>query len=116
MTSGVVFSEELLELLGVVPKLERLHGIYEVVGIGEVLVEEVQNHVASHSVVAGIHGELAEEVANGWFDDDNSAETIPKIVESKDTFPASKGALVLDGDEATAQLDGPRRIVLHETL
>ena len=112
----VILGEECLELFRIVPELEGLHGIYQVVGVGEVLVEEVENHVSSHSIVAWIHGELAEEVSYGWLYDDNCAESVPKIIKCEDAFPASKCALVLDCDEAAAQFDGPRSIVLHETF
>lgn len=112
----VILGEELAELFGVVPQVERLHGVDEIVRIGEVFAQEVMYHVARHAVVTGIHGELSEEVSHSRFDDNDGAESVPKIVEGKDALTSSQGALVLEGDKTAPEFYGPRSIILHETL
>ena len=112
----VVFCEQPAELLRVVPEFERLHGIDEVIGVGEVFIQEIENHVACHAVIAGVHGELAEEVAHRRLDDNNGAKSVPEIVERKDSFPAAQCTLVLHSDETTAQFNGPGSVVAHEAF
>lgn len=57
--------------------VERVYGAHESVGIAEVLVHEVEDHVAALLVVAGIHGDLAEEIFDFGMHDGESAETVP---------------------------------------
>lgn len=112
----VILRKELAELFGVMPQVERLHGVDEIVGIGEVFAQEVMYHVACHAVVTGIHSELSEEISYGWFDDNYGSESVPKVVEGKDAFTSSQGALVLEGDKTASEFYGPWCIVFHEAF
>lgn len=73
----VVLAEELRELLAVGLDLEWVHGQDELVGVVEVLLQEEEDHVARHAVIAGVHGDLAEEVAHVGLDDGEGSESVP---------------------------------------
>ena len=80
------------------------------------LAQEVQNHVAPLAYVAGVHGHFAEEVAHVGHDDGECAESVPEVVEGDEAFGTHAGALIGQGDERAAQLDGVGHVFAQETL
>ena len=75
-------------------QFERRDGQDEVVLVLEILLEEVQDEVATASVVRRVHGHLAEEVAHVGFDDGDCSDAVPKVVEREDGFDAGACTLV----------------------
>ena len=57
-----LFGEEFLQLRRVCIQLQRICGINQAVGVVEVLIEEVEDHVACFAVERRIHGHLAKEI------------------------------------------------------
>ena len=69
-------------------------------------VEEEKNHVASHTVVAGVHGELPKQIAYGGLNDDQSPQSVPEVVEGIESLCAHACALVFECDKRTPKFDG----------
>ncbi len=63
-------------------RAQRRYRPHQTVGVGEILVEEVEYHVAAHRRVARVHGHLSEEIAYLGIDNRERAEAVPKVVES----------------------------------
>ena len=80
------------------------------------LLQEIENHITGHAVVAGIHRKLAKEVTDSRFYYHDGTQAIPEIVQGKDTFSATQCTLVLQCNETAAQLYGPRSIFLQELI
>ena len=71
------FVEKLLQFLRICFNFQRFHRDNEVFRVAEMLVEEVENHVASFSYVRGIHGYLSEEIFHVGHDDCQCAQSVP---------------------------------------
>ncbi len=112
----VVLTEEFCQLLAVGFDLERVHGQDELVGVVEVLLQEEEDHVAGYAVVAGVHGDLAEEIAYVGFDDGEGSESVPQVVEGEEGLDACARALVLLGDPTASELNGIGQVVVDEPL
>lgn len=112
----VVLYEELAELRGVVLKEEGMVGADEVAAVAEVLVEEVEDHVARKAVVGGVHGHLAEEVLGIVEHDGEGGEAVEEVVEGEEALGIGTRGLVLDSNEGAAQLEGAGQVVVDEAL
>lgn len=108
--------EDLGQLLLGVLVAQRVDGHDEVVLVVEVLLEEIEDHVAADADVARIHGHLAKEVPDVGIDDRQRAETIPKVVEGEDALGVLAHVLVVERDKRSAQLHGVGHVLLEEAV
>ncbi len=91
--------------------VQSLDGAHEAVGVGEMLVQEVEYHVAALFGIARIHRYFAEKVAHlGVFHREGS-QAVPKVVEGIEGFRSGACRLVFEAHERAAELDGERQIV-----
>ena len=97
-------------------QFQRFHREYEVLLVIEMLLEEIENHVAATTDVRRIHRHLAEEIFYFRIENRQSAQTIPEIVESKDALGVGTHILIFERNEGTAQLYGIRHILLEELV
>ena len=81
-----VAGEELLHFRGVKLDGEGIPGGDEVVVVGEVFVEEVENEVATFAVVAGVHGHFAEQMFDFGMENGQRPEAVPEVVECVEGF------------------------------
>ena len=112
----IVFDKELAELF--FGRFEQ-YGVRhsdEAVAIAEMALEEIENHVARLAVEARIHGHLPEEVFQIGDHHCEGAQAVPQVVEGIEAFGELLGALILEGDERTAEFDGLRQEVLDEIV
>ena len=112
----VVLAEQGCELLLRGLYLQRVERYDEVVLVVEVLLEEVENHVAAAAYVRRVHGHLAEEVLHVGLDDGERTESVPQVVECEEALRSAACALVLERDEGATQLDGVGHVVVDELL
>ena len=108
--------EELAELRGVVLEEQGLIGAHHVAAVAKVLVEEVEDHVARHAVIRGVHGHLTKEVLGIGEHHGEGGKAIEEVVEGKETLGAGTRRLVLDSDERATQLEGIGEVVVDELL
>ena len=78
------------------------------VGIGEMLVEEVEQHVAALAVVARIHRELPEEIFDLRMQHCKGSEAVPKIVEGENRLRARFRRLIFQPYERAPEFYGLR--------
>ena len=50
------------------------------------LLQEIENHVASLTDVAGVHGHLSEEIAHVGHDDRQCSQSVPQVVEGEEAL------------------------------
>ena len=112
----LILHEDIPEYLWVMLQLKRNDGTDEIVGIGEMLVEEIQYHVSAHTVETGIHGKLAKEVAHCGFYHHQGTQSVPQVVQGKDALSSLECTLIFQCHEGAPQLDGPGSILTHETV
>ena len=58
-------------------QLKGLHREYQVIGIREMLIQEVEYHITCLAIVTGIHSELAKEVTNRRLNYNNGTQSVP---------------------------------------
>ena len=80
----------------------------------EILVQEVQQHVAAFAVVVAVHRHLAEEETDVRVEDRDGAQAVPQVVEGKEGFCAGTRRLVFGTHERAAQLDGVGKVIADE--
>ena len=112
----VVLAEQRRKLLLRRLYLQRMEWQDEVVLVVEVLLEEVENHVAAAAYVRRVHSHLAEEILHVRLDDGECAETVPQVVEREEALRSASCALVFERHERAAQLDGVGHIVVDELV
>lgn len=112
----VVLAEQGCELLLRSLYLQWVKRQDEVVLVVEVLLEEVEDHVAATAYVRRVHGHLAEEVLHVGLDDGERAESVPEVVECEEALRSAACALVLECHEGAAQLNGVGHVVVDELL
>ena len=108
--------KQLAELFGVVLKEQGLIGTHHVAAVAKVLVEEVENHIACHAVVGGVHGHLTKEELCIGEHHGEGGKAIEEVVESKKALGAGTRRLVLDSYERATQLERAREVVVDELL
>ena len=84
--------------------------------IAKVFTQEIENHVTSLAVIAGVHGHLTKEILTTRHDDSQCTKSVPKIVKGKDGLAVGTGRLIFECDERTSQLNGVRHVVLDELI
>ena len=67
-------------------------------------------------MIAGIHSHLSEEILHIGHDYGQCAQTIPQIIQRKQTFTVCTRRLILQRNERTSQLNGRRKIVLQKFI
>ena len=80
------------------------------------LLEEVENHVATTTDVRWIHRHLAKEILHLWVKHSQGAQAIPEIIQGKDALAVLANILILNRNERTAQLHGVRHVILQELV
>ena len=80
------------------------------------LLEEIQNHVASTADIRRIHRHLAEEILHVRLDDGERSESVPKVVKSEKTLGTTARALILERHERTSEFHGVRHIVAQKRV
>ena len=80
--------EDAFHLGPVYAELQGELGPCQVVGVGEVALQEVVQRVARLLIVVGVHGYLAEKVLHVGVQHHQRAEPIPEVVEGVYTLPA----------------------------
>ena len=96
--------------------LKRLDGAHQLVGVGEVFVQECQEQIATFGGIVGIHCHLAEEVFHLGVYHSESSKTVPEVVEGKNCFCTHLGRLVFKTDERATKLYGHREHIAQEVL
>ena len=86
----------------------------ELVRISKVLVQEIENHVATGAMIAGIHGHLAKVILHVGLDNGERTQSVPQVIQRKKTFRACTAGLIFQGNERTSQLDGIGQVFLQE--
>ena len=78
-----VASKEFLHRLHIKLLLEWYDWTHELIPVRKMLVKEIQYHVATLSVVVGIHCHFPEKIFDFGIYHSQSAETVPEIVKSE---------------------------------
>ena len=75
-------------------QLQWLHRNDEVLLVIEVLLQEIENHVAAATDVRRIHRHLAEEILHFRIENRQGAQTIPQIIKGKDALGVGAHILI----------------------
>lgn len=110
----VFFGEECFQFRFVRACLNGCVGRDKFFVVREVFVQEEENHVPGFWVERGIHGHFAEEIFQVRHEHRERTESVPEIVEGKESFAHGACALIFQGDEGAPQFHGLREIVLDE--
>ena len=89
---------------------------HQSLGIGEIVVHEVEDEVAGAPLKMRVHGNLAEKVFDVRAGNDEGTEAVPKVVERKQSFAAAGLRLVVGLHKRPAELDGERQIIALKLL
>ena len=92
------------------PQAKRFHGQNQRIRIREIHFEEIEYHVSGHTVITGIHGELAKEITHIGHYHGKCAQTIPQVVQSEESLCSHSAALILQCNKASAQFYGIRQV------
>ena len=63
------------------------------------LSQEIKNHVASFTDIAGIHGNLSEEILHVGHNHRQRTQVVPQIIQCEQTFAVATGRLVFERHE-----------------
>jgi len=110
----IALAEEVFKIVLVCPNLQGFFGIDEVVFVAEVLVEEEENHVACLGIEGRIHRHLPEEVFQSRNHHRQCAQSVPEVVERKESFAQFACALIFKRHEGASQFHGVGQIVFDE--
>ena len=123
LDSGIQYAVVGLEVIGMehllhrpvrFRHLQRLNGAHQPVAIGEMLVQEMEYHVAALFIVARIHGNLPEQVFDFGIKHCQRPQAIPQVVEHIDGLYALPGTLILGAHETAAKLYGGGKKLFEE--
>lgn len=95
---------------------QRFHRCYQLFPIIKMLLKEVQNHVASTTMIAGIHSHLAKEVLHIRHHHCQRSQSVPQIIQRKQTFTAGTCRLIFQRHKRASQLNGLRQIFLYKRI
>ena len=84
--------------------------------ITEMLLEEIKNHIATATVITGIHGHFTKEVFHIRHDNSQRPQSVPKIIQSKQTFASGTGRLVFKRHKRASQFDCLRQIFFNKSI
>lgn len=112
----IVLAEDLCQFLLGSLNLQGLDGDDEMLLVVEMLFQEVEDHVAPATDVAGVHGHLTEEIFAVGIDDGQSSQSVPQIVEGEYGFRVLSDVLIVEADKRASELHGIGCIFLHELL
>ena len=87
---------------------------YQFVVVGEIFLQEIENHVAALSRVAGVHGELAVVIFAIGQGHCQGTKSVPEVVEGEETLGSGTRRLVIDHNERTSQFEHVGQILLDE--
>ena len=108
----VLFTEQGFQFTLVSFNFQRFHRDNEVILVIKMLLQEIENHVASLSDIGGIHGHFSKEILDIGLDDSQSTQAVPKIIKCKEAFrTVDIGILVGKRNKRASQLNGLRQIV-----
>ena len=84
------------------------------VGIGKVLVEEVEDEVARMGIIVLIHRDLAIEILHRGIEYRQRTEAVPEVVQREEALSPHTRRLIGQGDEGASQLDRHGEVVCEE--
>ena len=116
VSTEIIFREDSCHLALRSFQLQWLHRNHQVLLVIKMLLEEVENHIAATTDVRRIHRHLAEEILYIRIEHGEGTQSVPEIVESKDTLGILAHILILERDERTAQLHGIWHVFLQELV
>ena len=96
--------------------MQRFYRFYQIIRVGEMLVQKIDNHIPAQAVVRGIHGKLAEKVTHIRFYYGDGSQSIPQVVQGKKSLGTHAAALILQRYERAAQFHCIGGIFLHELV
>ena len=91
VVAEVIVMEQAREPSFVPFDLQGHDGCHQLVRIREMEVKEVEDQVARLSVVRIIHRDLTEEIAQFGIDHRQGSQSVPQVVEDKETFRGGPG-------------------------
>ena len=84
------------------------------VGIGKVLVEKVEDEVASVGIIVLIHRDLTVEILHRGIEYRQRTEAVPEVVQREEALSPHTRRLIGQRDEGASQLDRHGEVVCEE--
>ena len=113
----VIIFEKFPHLFQVCACFQRTDRSDQPLRIGEVHVQEIQDHVAGFGVVGVVHRHFSEIILQAGVNHGKSSQSVPKVIQHKQPLgAAAAGRLVFQCNERTAKFDRVWQIFFVELI
>ena len=108
--------EDVTHLVFVDASIERMQRIHEAVVVVKIFVKKIQDHVAAFVRITWIHRHLAEKILQIRIDHRKRAESVPQVVERKESLDPCLGRLQIPRHNRAPKLKRERKYLIQKLL
>ena len=76
----------------------------------------MKNHITATTVIAWIHGHFSKEIFHIRHNYSQRSQSIPQVIQGKQTFASGTGRLIFKRNERTSQLNCLWQIFLNKGI